>query len=99
MARKKIVMTATLIASQLLAMGLPSLSLAKSPVKYETITVTGDFPDQQITMPVRETNLGKQVRLPHGPWIYCQADCQKTLKDQTFNFWTEQQDRDGGGNR
>ena len=95
MTAQKLLVPTTLIASALLAISLPSFSLAKSPGKYETVTVTGDFPDQRITMPVRETDLGKQVRLPHGPWIYCKADCEQTLKDQTFNFWAEQEGHAG----
>jgi hypothetical protein len=96
---KKTSIPITLTVSAVLAIGVSSFSLAKSPVRYDTVTATGDFPDQRITMPVRDTELGKQVRLPHGPWIYCKADCQQTLKDQTFNFWADQEDRTGGGNR
>jgi hypothetical protein len=96
---KNTLVSTALITSAFMAASVPSLALAATPVKYETVTVTGDFPDQRITMPVRETSLGKQVRLPHGAWVYCKADCATTLKDQTFDFWTLQDENAGGGGR
>ena len=40
---------------------------------------------------VRQTNLGRQVQLPGGAWIYCKISCSETLRAETVDFWEAQQ--------
>lgn len=39
---------------------------------------------------VRHTNLGRQVQLPGGSWVYCERSCSETLRANTVDFWDAQ---------
>lgn len=45
---------------------------------------------QKVVAPVRRANLGDQVRLPGGTWVYCEASCEYTLRKQSLDFWESQ---------
>ncbi len=40
-----------------------------------------------IKAPWRDTKMGRQVRLPHGTWVYCRTSCSETLRVQTIDIW------------
>ena len=40
-----------------------------------------------IRAPYRATNVGYQVRLPRGTWIYCKTSCSETLRVNTVDVW------------
>ncbi len=40
-----------------------------------------------IKAPWRDTARGRQVRLPHGTWVYCRTSCSETLRVQTIDIW------------
>ncbi len=40
-----------------------------------------------IRAPWRDTARGRQVRLPHGTWVYCRTSCSETLRVQTIDIW------------
>ncbi|MFZ1108405.1 MAG: hypothetical protein WAN43_08675 [Rhodomicrobium sp.] len=51
----------------------------------------------KVVAPVRRAELGDQVRLPGGTWVYCEFSCEYTLRRQSLDFW--QSHGAGGGNR
>lgn len=69
----------------MLALALPAMA-KESP--HRTVTATGDFKDQRITAPVRKAEAGEEVLIPGGSWTDCADDCEKTLKNSTYDFWT-----------
>ena len=52
---------------------------------------------KKVVAPVRRAELGDQVRLPGGTWVYCEFSCEYTLRKQSLDFWQGQ--GAGGGNR
>jgi hypothetical protein len=40
-----------------------------------------------IRAPYRATDVGYQVRLPHGTWVYCKRSCSETLRVNTVDVW------------
>ena len=40
-----------------------------------------------IRAPYRATDVGYQVRLPHGTWLYCKTSCSETLRVNTIDVW------------
>ncbi|MFA5901456.1 MAG: hypothetical protein WC829_20330 [Hyphomicrobium sp.] len=42
-----------------------------------------------IRAPYRATNVGYQVRLPHGTWVYCRTSCAETLRVNTVDVWAQ----------
>jgi hypothetical protein len=40
-----------------------------------------------IRAPYRNTNVGYQVRLPRGTWVYCKTSCSETLRVNTIDVW------------
>lgn len=55
--------------------------------------------------PVRIAELGPQVKLPGGPWIYCERNslflsradpCSETLRRQSVDFWETMSEEQGG---
>ncbi len=40
-----------------------------------------------IRAPYRATDVGYQVRLPHGTWVYCKRSCADTLRVNTVDVW------------
>jgi hypothetical protein len=50
---------------------------------------------KKVVAPVRRAELGDQVRLPGGTWVYCEFSCEYTLRRQSLDFW---QGQGAGGN-
>jgi hypothetical protein len=50
---------------------------------------------KKVAAPVRRAELGDQVRLPGGTWVYCEFSCEYTLRRQSLDFW---QGQGAGGN-
>lgn len=42
---------------------------------------------KRVVAPVRRAELGDQVRLPGGSWVYCEFSCEYTLRKQSLDFW------------
>ncbi len=40
----------------------------------------------QVTGAVRGTDLGPQVQLPTGRWVYCRRSCSETLRVETIDL-------------
>jgi len=40
-----------------------------------------------IRAPYRNTDVGYQVRLPRGTWVYCKTSCSETLRVNTIDVW------------
>jgi hypothetical protein len=40
-----------------------------------------------IRAPYRATDVGYQVRLPRGTWVYCRTSCSETLRVNTVDIW------------
>lgn len=45
------------------------------------------FGHGHITGSVRQTDLGPQVQLPGGRWVYCRRSCSETLRVETVDFF------------
>ncbi|MFN3623701.1 MAG: hypothetical protein ACK4TP_06510 [Hyphomicrobium sp.] len=45
-----------------------------------------------IRAPYRATDVGYQVRLPHGTWVYCKRSCSETLRVNTVDVWANVDD-------
>lgn len=57
------------------------------------VTACSTYGEGCYTAPVRQTSVGEQVRLKGGTWIYCEVDCQDTLRRATVDFWHDQRER------
>ena len=42
---------------------------------------------RQVRAPYRNTDVGYQVRLPRGTWVYCRTSCSETLRVNTIDVW------------
>lgn len=45
-----------------------------------------------IRAPYRATDVGYQVRLPRGTWLYCKRSCSETLRVNTIDVWANVDD-------
>jgi hypothetical protein len=54
---------------------------------YRFVYAEGWYGAKKVVAPVRRGELGDQVRLPGGTWVYCQLSCEYTLRKQTLDFW------------
>lgn len=45
-----------------------------------------------VRAPYRATDVGYQVRLPHGTWVYCKRSCSETLRVNTVDVWANVDD-------
>jgi hypothetical protein len=54
---------------------------------YRFVYAEGWYGSKKIVAPVRHADLGDQVRLPGGTWVYCELSCEYTLRKQTLDFW------------
>jgi len=56
------------------------------PVQGYVIAYSHDG-NGSIKAPWRDTKMGRQVRLPHGTWVYCRTSCSETLRVETIDIW------------
>lgn len=78
----------TMIASS----GLELAQAQTSPSGW--VVAQSRFGNGTVRGAVRETNLGRQVQLPGGSWVYCKRSCSETLRAESVDFWEARQ---GGG--
>ena len=52
-----------------------------------TVTAHSHFGNGSVTAPYRNTPVGRQIRLPHGTWVYCRTSCSETLRVETVDIW------------
>jgi hypothetical protein len=52
-----------------------------------TVTAYSHDGNGKITAPYRNTDVGYQVRLPRGTWVYCKRSCSETLRVNTIDVW------------
>jgi hypothetical protein len=51
------------------------------------VTAHSFYGNGSVRGPVRNTSVGRQVRLPGGTWVYCRTSCSETLRVQTVDIW------------
>ncbi len=81
----------------ILAMGLAPVLFVSSPgMASSYVTAYSRYGNGQVRAPVRAAEFGYQVKLPGGPWLYCENNslifgrnrpCSETLRRQTLDFW------------
>ena len=66
---------------------------AQGYVRHGPAYVVADsrFGNGTVRGAIRATNLGRQVQLPGGGWVYCKRSCSETLRAETVDFWEAQQ--------
>jgi hypothetical protein len=66
----------------------PALARPRAVTKIlGTVTAYSHDGNGSIKAPYRNTNVGYQVRLPHGTWLYCKTSCAETLRVNTIDVW------------
>jgi hypothetical protein len=50
------------------------------------VTAVSRHNNGQVTGAVRGTDLGPQVQLPTGRWVYCRRSCSETLRVESIDF-------------
>lgn len=80
-----------------LAMGLaPMLLVSTASMAGSYVTAYSRYGNGEVRAPVRAGQFGYQVKLPGGPWLYCENNslifgrnrpCSETLRRQTLDFW------------
>ena len=60
------------------------------------VTAYSRYGNGEVRAPVRAAQFGYQVKLPGGPWLYCETNsllfdrnrpCSETLRRQSLDFW------------
>lgn len=71
----------------------PANAAKRAKKSAREITVRGQYNTHiTITAPIRQTDLGKQARLPNGTWIWCEGDCAEAIRHQYIDFWERQRE-------
>lgn len=52
------------------------------------VTAYSHHGNGSIRAPYRDTDVGYQIRLPRGTWIYCKTSCEETLRVNTVDVWS-----------
>ena len=81
----------------ILAIGLAPMLLVSPPgMASSYVTAYSRYGNGEVRAPVRAAEFGYQVKLPGGPWLYCETNslifgrnrpCSETLRRQTLDFW------------
>ncbi len=50
------------------------------------VTALSRHSNGQVSGAVRGTDLGPQVQLPTGRWVYCRRSCSETLRVESIDF-------------
>ncbi len=86
---KRTLFAAGLVAA--LSLGLAATGALAGPRAVSKILgyVTAHSHDGNgsVRAPYRATDVGYQVRLPHGTWVYCKRSCSETLRVNTVDVW------------
>ncbi len=51
------------------------------------VTADSHYGNGSVKGAVRNTPVGRQVRLPSGDWTYCRTSCSETLRVQTVDIF------------
>jgi len=96
--------TALILAAGAIPMILGSYAAtAGSTIGY--VTAYSNYGNGTVRAPVRVAQFGRQVKLPGGPWLYCEKSgllfgrnrpCSETLRRETIDFWETRADEQGG---
>lgn len=91
----------------ILALGVAPMLVASSLATagpYEGyVTAHSRYGNGEVSAPVRLAQFGRQVKLPGGPWLYCETNsllfdrnrpCSETLRRESIDFW-ETRSEDG----
>lgn len=70
----------------------PAAAAMRARAVAGTVTACSTYGHGCTTAPVRYLNLGPQIRLKGGPWIWCESDCRDTLRRATVDFWDDQRE-------
>jgi hypothetical protein len=54
---------------------------------YRFVYAQSWYGQNKVIAPVRHGELGDQVRLPGGTWVYCEWSCEYTLRKQSMDYW------------
>jgi hypothetical protein len=54
---------------------------------YRFVYAESWYGQNKVIAPVRHGELGDQVRLPGGTWVYCEWSCEYTLRKQSMDYW------------
>lgn len=82
-----------ILAGTIAASFMAGSALAKQKRAYKTITVRGEWNTQIVVKaPIRQTDIGKQARLPNGTWIWCEGDCAEAIRHQYIDYWERQRE-------
>lgn len=84
----------------ILAAGVVPMLAGSSPAvagrNIGYVTAESRYGNGTVRAPVREAQFGRQVKLPGGPWLYCERSgllpgnrrpCTETLRRETIDFW------------
>lgn len=72
------------------------------------VTAYSDYGNGRVRAPVRAAQFGYQVKLPGGPWLYCEKNslffgrngpCSETLRRESVDFWETRSEEHGGSGR
>lgn len=84
-----------LCASMVLQMGIVGLlsfagfaeEIAPTPYPDGFVVAKSRFGNGSVRGQVRRADLGWQVQLPNGRWVYCRRSCSETLRVETVDFF------------
>ncbi|MHA1164251.1 MAG: hypothetical protein ACTSP0_01540 [Alphaproteobacteria bacterium] len=74
----------------------PMLLVSSASMAGPYVTAHSRYGNGEVRAPVRAGRFGYQIKLPGGPWIYCENNsllfgrhrpCGETLRRQTLDFW------------
>ena len=81
----------------------PAVSIAVPYAGY--VTAQSRYGNGVVRAPVRAAQFGYQVKLPGGPWLYCETSglfsnyhspCSETLRRQSIDYWETISEESGG---
>lgn len=53
----------------------------------DQVSAVSQYGNGTITAPIRKNDLGWQVQLPGGRWVFCRRSCSETLRVETIDFF------------
>ena len=78
------------------AFALMIVVMGEAMARGSYVTAYSRYGNGEVRAPVRPAQFGYQVKLPGGPWLYCENNsllfgryrpCSETLRRQTLDFW------------
>lgn len=53
----------------------------------DQVSAVSRYGNGTITAPIRKNDLGWEVQLPGGRWVFCRRSCSETLRVETIDFF------------